>query len=144
MTDRVILSIVAIIMLALTLKRGDKLSILLTLGLTVGILITWTGISAIRTIGLVIYMLSALMIAFNGSKRNGLTKLSQYAIILTGLWAFGANLFAIMNWPYFTLIRLSMIIPIAFYTIGLVSGMIKRKEFGYLTIINVGFILRLI
>ena len=143
MTERIILSIVSIIMLALTLKKGDKQSIILTVGLTIGILITWTRVSVVITIGLVTYMLTALMIAMNSLRTKELSKLNQVTIILSGIWAFGANLFSIMHWPYAGEIRLSMIIPIIFYIISLLYGMTKRKEFGYLTIINVEFALRL-
>ncbi len=143
MTERIILSIVSIIMLALTLKKGDKQSIILTVGLTNGILITWTRVPVVITIGLVTYMLMALMIAMNSLRTKELSKLNQVTIILSGIWAFGANLFSIMHWPYAGEIRLSMIIPIIFYIISLLYGMTKRKEFGYLTIINVEFALRL-
>lgn len=130
-------------MLALTLKKGDKQSIILTVGLTIGILITWTRVPVVITIGLVTYMLTALMIAMNSLRTKELSKLNQVTIILSGIWAFGANFFSIMHWPYAGEIRLSMIIPIIFYIISLLYGMTKRKEFGYLTIINVEFALRL-
>jgi hypothetical protein len=65
-------------------------------------------------------------------------------IAIAGFFAFGANLFSIMHWPYAGEIRLSMIIPIALYLTSLFNGMIRRKEIGYLTIMNVEFIMRLI
>ncbi|MGI9532441.1 hypothetical protein [Lutimonas sp.] len=144
MTERIILSIVAIIMFALTLKKGDKGTKLLTAGLTVGILITWTGLPMLITAGLIIYMLTGLMISFSNLKSKELTKLNQTTIVIAGILAFVANLFSIMHWPYAGEMRLSMIIPIALYIISLFNGMIKRKEMGYLTIMNVEFILRLI
>lgn len=131
-------------MLALTLKKGDKVTTLLTAGLTFGILITWTGIPQIIIIGIIIYMLSALMIALTCLKKNKLPKLFKLAIVLAGILAFVANLFSILHYPYAEIIRLCMILPIVFYIISLARGMIKRKEFGYLTIMNVDFILRLI
>jgi hypothetical protein len=143
MKERIVISIISIIMLALTLKKGDKRTIFLTIGLTLGILITWTRIPAITIIGLVTYMLSALMIAMTSFRNKELSKLNQVTIILSGIWAFGSNLVSIMHWPYAGVIRLSMIIPIIFYIISLLYGMTKRKEFGYLTIMNVEFALRL-
>lgn len=130
-------------MLALTLKKGDKQSIILTVGLTIGILITWTRVPVVITIGLVVYMLTALMVAMNSLKTKELSKFNQVTIILSGIWAIGANLFSIMHWPYASEIRLSMIIPIIFYIFSLLYGMTKRKEFGYLTIMNIEFVLRL-
>jgi hypothetical protein len=144
MTERIILSIVAIIMFALTLKKGDKVAKLLTAGLTVGILITWTGLPMLITAGLIIYMLTGLMISLSNFKSKELTKLNRTTIIIAGFFAFGANLFSIMHLPYAEVIRLSMVIPIVLYIVILINGMIKRKEFGYLTIMNVEFIMRLI
>lgn len=144
MTQRIILSVVAIIMLSLTFKKGDKLSIFLTAGLTVGILFTWTGISIAITTGLIIYMLTALLISLFNMKNKELSKFNQTTVILTGLFAFVANLFSIMHWPYSGVVRLSMIIPILLYLVSLLNGMIIRKEIGYLTIMNIEFILRLI
>ena len=144
MTERIILSIVALIMLALTFKKGDKQTTLLTSGLTVGILITWIGVPTVITVGLIIYMLTALLISLTILRSKKLTKFNRTTIVLTGVFAFGANLFSIMHWPYAGEIRLSMIIPIILYIISLVKGMIKRKEFGYQTIMNVEFLLRLI
>jgi hypothetical protein len=143
MTEKIVLSIISIIMLALTLKKGDKRTIFLTVGLTLGILITWTRVPVIITVGLVTYMLTALMIAMTSLRSKELSKLNQVTIILSGIWAFGANLFSIMHSPYAGEIRLSIIIPIIFYIISLLYGMTKRKEFGYLTIMNVEFVFRL-
>lgn len=144
MTERIILSIVALIMLGLTFKKGDKQTILLTAGLTFGILITWTAVPTVITVGLIVYILTALLISLTNLRSKEHTKFNQSTIVLTGLFAFGANLFSIMHWPYAGEIRLSMIIPIILYIISLVKGMIKRKEFGYQTIMNVEFLLRLI
>lgn len=144
MTERIILSIVAILMLAFTLKRGNKQTTLLTAGLTVGILTTWTGLPTVITVGMIIYMLTALLISLTNLRSKELTRFNRTTIVLTGVFAFVTNLFLIMHWPYAAEVRLSMIIPIIFYIISLVKGMIRRKEFGYITIMNVEFLLRLI
>lgn len=144
MTERIVLSVIAIFMLVLTLRKGDRQNIFLTAGLTIGILITWAGIPVIITIGQITYMLTALLISLANLSTKELSKLSQISIILSGIWAFGVNLFSIMNWPFAEVIRFSLIIPLILYLISLINGMIKRKELGYLTIMNVDFILRLI
>lgn len=130
-------------MLAFTLKKGDKWTILLTTGLTIGILVTWTRVPAMITVGLITSMLTAIFISLINLKTKGLSKINQLIIVVTGVWAFGANLFSIMHWPYAGEIRLSMIIPIILYVISLLNGMIRKKELGYLTIMNVEFVLRL-
>ena len=131
-------------MLFLTSKKGDKMTLYLTVGLTLGIFITWIGIPIIKTVGLLIYMLSGLLISLTNLKAKGLSKMDKLTIILAGLFTFGVNLFSFMRWPYAGEVRLSLIIPVSLFLITLFSGMIKRKEVGYLTIMNVAFILRLI
>jgi hypothetical protein len=144
MTERIILSIVAIIMLVLTLKKDDRQTTLLTAGLTFGILITWIGTPIIISIGLITYMLTALLISLTNLRKKGLSKLNQITIVIAGIWAFVLNLMLIMHLPYASEVRISVIIPIILYLISLIRGMIKRKELGSLTIMNVEFILRLI
>ncbi|PKR81819.1 hypothetical protein CW751_00315 [Brumimicrobium salinarum] len=144
MTERIILSIVAISMLVLTLKKVDRQNALLTAGLTFGILITWIGIPIVVTIGLITYMLTALLISLTNLRKRGLSKLNQITIVLAGIWAFGLNLMVIVHFPYASEVRISVFIPIILYLISLTRGMVKRKEFGYLTIMSVEFILRLI
>lgn len=131
-------------MLVITLKKGDKLTIILTTGLTIGILITLIKIPMLIFLGSIIYMLTALWIAITNLKRKDLTKLNQVTILLSGIWAFVGNLSSILHWPYAEIFRLSMIIPILFFIISFFYGMIKRKELGYLTIMNLEFALRLI
>jgi hypothetical protein len=144
MTERAILSIVALIMLALTLKRGDKLSIVLTAGLTLGIVVTWAGLPTLTTVGLILYMLIGLVVSLYNLKNKELHQLNRTTIVVAGIFAFGASLFSLMHWPYAEEIRLSRIIPVVLYLVSLFNGMIKRKEIGYLTIMNIQFILSLI
>lgn len=144
MIERIIISIVSILMLALTSMKGDKKTTLLTSGLTIGILITWIEIPIIITVGMIIYMLTALMISITSIKTKELTKFNQITITMTGIWACGINLFSILHLPYAELVRLSIIIPITLYLINLINGLIRRREFGYMSIMNVEFILRLI
>ena len=143
MTEKITLSIVSLIMFIFTLTKGDKWSIILTSGLTIGILITWIGIPIIFTSGILIYMLTALIILISNAKSKEHTTLKKTTLILSGIWGFIPNLFSIMHWPFANEIRLSMIIPITCYLIYLLFGK-KMKELGYLTIINIDFLLRLI
>jgi hypothetical protein len=131
-------------MLALTIRKGDRESICLTLGLTLGILLTLTRTPIFATVGLIIHMLTSLLISIFNLRHKEFSTFYQLTIILSGIWAFVSNLFSIMEWPFAEEIRLTIIIPILFYMINLFYGMLKRKEFGYLTIINMEFILRII
>lgn len=144
MTDRIILSVVSIVMLALTINSGNKPASILTAGLTLGILMTWSAVPLLITVGVLIYMLTALTISSVNMRRKEIATFTRLTIVLTGIWAFVVNLFSLMQWPFSEIIRLILIIPIALYIITLLKGRIKGREFGYMTIMNTEFLLRLI
>jgi hypothetical protein len=144
MTERIILSIITIIMFALTLKQGDKRSIFITIGLAIGILVTWIGIPIIMTSGMAIYMITAITMVLTNLNIKTSSKLHQITIILSGIWAFGTMLFSLMHWPYGGLIRLSAVVPVIFYVTSMWYGLIKKREFGYLTILNFQFLCSLL
>ena len=131
-------------MLSLTLKMGDKKSKLLTAGLTLGILITWTEVPTLIMIGLILYMLTGLVISLSNLNRKELSKLHWMTIVISGAIAFTGKLFSIMNWPYASEIRIIMLIPIALYLVSLFKGLIKSKELGFTSILNAEFMLSLI
>lgn len=143
MTERIILSIAAIIMLVYTIKTGDKRTILLTAGLTIGILVIWTDILIVIIAGMIINMVTALIIVAMNLKNKCLNKLDKTAIVLAGIFTFVSNMSSVMHLPYAQFVRISMIIPIGLFIVSLINGIAKRKEFGYLTIMNVDFLLRL-
>ena len=142
MTERIILTIVALIMFALTIKKSDIITIILTTCLTFGILITWSGVQSLVSIGIVTYMLTALVIAIINLEKKGLSKFNRQTIFLAGLFSFLSNLFAFMQWPFATIIRFCIIIPLAFFLISLFKGITKRNEIGQLTIMNIELLLK--
>lgn len=144
MTEKLIISIIALLMFAFTLKKGGKREISLAAGLTVGILITWINVSTVQTVGLILYMLSGLAVFILNLKKKDLSTLNWAAILTAGLFTFVANFFALMHLPYADFIRLGAIIPLAMYVISLFNGMTKRKEMGYMTIMNVQFVMGVI
>jgi hypothetical protein len=144
MTDRIILTTVSIIMLILTIQKKEKYSIILTCGLTLGILITWTKIPIMISAGMLIYMIAALLITFYGIRLKQLSILEKTVISVTGMWAFVTILFQLNHYPYANVLRLSLIFPLLLYLILLRKGLIRKNEFGFLTILNLGFLLSLI
>jgi hypothetical protein len=144
MTEKVLISIIAIAMLTLTLIKGDKRTIWLTSILTLGILIAWIDIPMVKPIGMIVYSISALLIALSAFQKDNLDKTLRISIFITGVWALGTNLFALMHWPFANEVRISLVIPIVLYLISLYRGLIKRKELGYMTILNSIFLFDLI
>jgi hypothetical protein len=88
-------------------------------------------------------MVTALIIAAMNLKNKCLNKLDKTAIVLAGIFTFVSNMSSVMHLPYAQFVRISMIIPIGLFIGSLINGIAKRKEFGYLTIMNVDFLLRL-
>ena len=144
MFERIILSYIAVLFFALAIKHGEKRTILSTGGLTLGIMLTWSKMEEVITTGLILYMMTALAISAVNLQTKGLTKLQRATIAVSGLFAFAANFFVLMAWPYAAELRWSMIIPLFLYFDSLLHDMTKRKEIGYLTILNVEFLLRLL
>lgn len=144
MTDRIILTIASSIMLILTIQKKEKYSVILTSGLTLGILISWISVPIMISVGMLTYMISALLIIIYGIGLKRLSNLEKIVISITGMWASVIILFQLNHYPYANEIRLSMIIPLLLYLILLWKGLIKKKEFGFLTILNLGFLLSLL
>ncbi|MCK4661366.1 MAG: hypothetical protein KAT68_00765 [Bacteroidales bacterium] len=144
MTERLILTIIAVVMLLLTIQKKYKWTIIITSGLAFGILITWTGIPLVITAGMIIYTITAFMSIIYGVRNKELSNIERIIIGLIGLWALTANLFAIMHLPYANEINLSMMIPLIGYIFLIIKGLFRKKEFGFLTILNAEFLLRLL
>ena len=131
-------------MIVLVIKRGEKWPIIITSGLSIGVLFAWTGISNVILTGLIIYMLSAVFSAVYGVFSKDLPKHQRIIIALTGLFGLFANLSALNHWPYAGEIRLSMAIPLALYLILIYKGYARKGEFGFLTILNTDFLFKLL
>lgn len=144
MPERIILSLVAIAMLVLTYKKGDKMTAFLTAGLTLAIILTWSAVPLILSVALMIYLLTALVIALVNLKSQSLSTLDRATIVVSGFVAFGAKLFFFMHWPHVEWFRIIGLIPIALYLMSLYKGMANRKEFGYATILNLEFVFRIL
>ncbi|TLX72834.1 hypothetical protein E9993_16980 [Labilibacter sediminis] len=142
MTERIILIVVSVLMLVLTLSKKDKNTSMLTLGLTLGVALTLFENKIVLTIGFLIYILSSLMIGIYGIKAKKLKTLEKTVIILCGFWSFYANVSAILHLPYGLELRLSVIIPMILYFVLISKGIYRKKEFGFLTILNLDFLFR--
>lgn len=142
MIEKVILTVVAVLMLVLTLRKKDKYSISLTLGLTFGIILTLVENSVSITIGYVIYIIASLFSAVYGIRNKELNRLERTVIVLTGIWSVCVYVSSVLHLPFATLSRLSVVIPIILYILSVIKGISKTKEFGFLTILNVNFLFR--
>lgn len=144
MTGKILISTIAIAMLILTLIRGDKRTIWLTVLLTIGLLAAWIEDPTVKSVALGIYSCSALLISLNALQRSDMSKILRTSVFVTGVWALVTNLFVFMNWPYANELRLSLLVPILLYLLNVAKGLAKQKELGYMTILNSVFLLKLI
>ena len=144
MIERTILSFVAVIMLFLTIEKGDKRSIILASGLTLGILVTWLSAPIVQTMGYSIYILTALLISLNSLTLKSVEAGKRASVAAIGLWVFLIHLSALLQLPNAELTRLSTIIPIVLFGVLLYRGLKKSNEFGYVTILSSELIVSLI
>jgi len=144
MIETTTLAIITIFMVIYAYMKGDKQSFLLTVGISFGIMIATFRISGIFYVGLTIYMLTTIAIVVLTINNRDLSTIRRGLIILTATLAFATPLFSIMNWPLFEIIKLFTVASIFLYAIVLSKGMMGKNEFGYLTIINVNFLVQLI
>ncbi len=143
MNENIVVSIVAIVMLVLILKKGDRQAVFLTAGLTVGILIAWCGLF-FTTIGLLFYMFTALLIAIFSLKNKELTKFNRLTIFLAGVFAFCSSLFSIMHWVGAREAGMGAIVLFVLFLVSLFRGMLGRQELSYLTILNAVFVWQIV
>ena len=145
MTERIILSIVAISMFLLTMQKQGQFQKIITGALTVGILITWIGLQSLVTFGFVVFTFaSALTIVYIFTQKHLLT-IEKILIGVTGLIVFIGNIFGIMNWPYGNEIKILMFIPLITFIFLLIKTNMKSKsEIGFMTILAVSCLLKFI
>jgi len=135
MTQRIILSIVSIAMLVFSLQNRDRKSILLTFGLTLPILISWTGIPVLMNMAFLFSVGMALLVAIFSMTNRDLTMLDKIGAVTIGIWSATLLFGSYMHWPYEGAMTVSTIIPLSLYLILLSKGLFNKNEFHYLTIL---------
>jgi len=143
MEQRIILSIVAIIMVFWVINKNqkDKIDIIFTAGLGAGIFLSWIGNEPFFSIGLTLYLLTTLVILLHQliSKKN--EKSFQWSIFCVCIWTIISHLSNLLNWPFAYETHLSIIFPLLFYTISIFKGIYKTTAFSYSMILVAGLIL---
>ncbi len=142
MIEKIILSVVACLMLFATFKKGNKKITIYTSGLTVGILLSWFNYSIVTHVGLIIYTCCTLILGI--TRLENQTRLIKMTIFTSCFFSILSSLFMVFHWPYHQIIYLSLVIPLGFYIIAVFQNLYKSKDFGYLTIINVELLFKLI
>jgi hypothetical protein len=145
MTERIILSVVTVIMFLLTLRQQGLFVKLIVGGLTIGVLLTWTANPTIITIGFLLFTICSLLTTIYGLTQKHLTSLEKVIISLTGFIVMTGNIFAFQNWPYAIVIGMVMIIPVIGFIILLFQTKIKFKQWtGLMTILAVNSLINFI
>jgi len=131
-------------MLIMTIQKRDKWTIVITSGLTLGILLILTGFTISHLVGLGIYTISGLLFIIYTYRSKELPNLERIIIGITGTWVIITCIYKVLHYAYADVIQVLTIIPVICYFILLQRGLIKRKEFGFLTIVNVEFIITIL
>lgn len=144
MTQRIILSVISIAMLAFSLQNRDKKSLFLTVGLTVAVLISWMDSPMVMNVDFFLYTAIALLISFFGLANHDQPGFNRVAMFLICIWSVGIMLAGFIHWPYAGEMRLSTLIPLGLYIILLRRGLFHKNEFPYTTILSTGLFLYLL
>jgi hypothetical protein len=139
MLARVILTLVSLAMFGFTLRTKNKRYILLCSALTLGVLLSWSGITELILGGIILFMFTALIVSSFQLNHLNIKNLGAISLFLTGIWSFTLKLFFVMNWPYQEKLIVSLVIPVMLFVICLFHGMQKQKEFGFWVILIAEF-----
>jgi len=134
MIERIILSGVSVLMLLIALKQRDKYPLLITIGLTLGVLMSW--MIGISTIGILVYMLSVFCVCLYGLFRYRLPIIDKVLIVLVGLSTLIYNTAYLMSWPYWFEFTFSSVFPLIMSIILIIKGRFKTKELSFLVIFS--------
>lgn len=136
MTERIILSLIAVLMTTLTLRQPGKWPKVITIAQTLGILSIWPGNMYVTTSGFILYTLSALaIIIYCGAQVH----LSLFQKLLMGISSGSAlliNLFMMLQAPVGNLVYVLVVLPV----ISLLGLLMLNKrqltaETGFMTIL---------
>ncbi len=136
MTERIILAIISVLMIALTFKREGLLHKVILIVLTAGVLITFIDVGFVRTIGIILFILGGLLGLVYAFINKKLKFFEQIVIGSISVFVLAHWLFIINHYMYFNVIRLLMLVPITFYILYVVIKKgFRNPEFGFLTIL---------
>lgn len=137
-----ILSVVAAMMFVLSLFNKEKGAKILTIFLSLGIAILWVDFDFIQKMGIWLYLISVGTVLIYGIIHLKLPKRDRILIGIIGGFTSAGLLTEINYWAFYNEIKISMIFPILAYIILLNRGLVKKEEFGFLTILFADCLLR--
>ncbi len=134
MIFKILLTIAVIIGLTWTIKTADKRSIFITGGLALGIIFVFLPLPYLKTTGLTIFLIFALIAFIYGLNHKGKT-FERFIICAISLPIFMYWSFALLHFPGVRIIKLFMIIPIICFIIALTKKHKLKSELGFLLIL---------
>ncbi len=137
MTSQLLLVLAVIFGLFWSIKARDKKSIVITTGLSLGVLLVLTPISYFKTLGLAIYITFSIIAFIYGLTKNGFKPIDRFIISTITLPIFAYWIFALFHFPGANIIKLLMFFPVAGFIIAAFQNQNLKSELGFLLILAV-------
>lgn len=144
MALRLLLTIVALSLFTFTLRHKDKLSSSIMGGLTLGLLLTSLGMEELYGAGSAIHIIATLLIIVQAMKNKQSSIFWKLMLTFSGLASTYWTLTISEGWAYYSMFSIGLIIPLIIYTVLLARGLYKRSEFGFMTLINLEFLIQIL
>lgn len=142
MPTYIILSTVALFAVHFSWKKGDRITLLQSIGLGLGIALGGLESLQINMAGMFLFTLSALFLSITSFKNSKIRSSHRFISISSGIMTVLVNSFAFLHFPYANELNLAVFIPILAYVSGLFTGFVKEEAFGNVTLINTLLLLR--
>ena len=143
MTDRAILTFLAVLMIIYELDKQSRVSTI-TLALTSGILLSWTGNPILITMGLGVHSLSVIGCVLYGLLTKKVNLSRRIGIVVIGFFTVVSNLSMLLHLPHAGATKALLIILLISYIFLLFRKLSNEKEFSFVTILSVDLFLRFI
>ena len=138
----VILFTVALFAIHFSWKKGDRITLLQSIGLGLGIALGGFESLQIKMAGMFLFTLSALLLSITSFKNSKIRLSHRFISISSGIMTILVNSFEFLHFPYANELNLAVFIPILAYVTGLFTGFVKEEAFGNVTLINTLLLLR--
>ena len=130
--EKLLLSVVAILGTLIAFKFKGIYHKIISVGLTISILLLWTGNSYFITSSSIVISLLTIATFVYGLTARELSKFERLSVTIMGVFLAVNFIFKLMHYPLAGQIKLSMIVPIIITLATLIKGKKLTKEMCFM------------
>jgi hypothetical protein len=130
--EKLIISAVAILGTLIAIKFNGLFHKLIAIGLTISVLLVWTGNKYIITGSFIVLFVLTVATFIYGLTVKDLTKIEKISIVALGLFLTISSIFKLFHLPGSGIIKLSMIVPIFLTLATFVKGRKLTREMSFM------------